>query len=235
MQHQLINPNIFYFGAPVFLISSKNSDDSINLAPNSSLWGLGKSLMLGLDASSQTANNLLRNKHCVINMMSKNQVDIVDKIAMTTGKKNIPLHKRQMGYSYEKNKLGLANLTTINCSQTQHLRIKQSPIHLYAKLVNTHPIGKTKTSVKTVMMAFELLVEEVYCDDKLLVEGKQNYIDPDKWHPLIMKFRKFYTTGDQIHSSKLSEHKDILYAPWNETGVKGYFYRSMLKLAGIRF
>jgi flavin reductase (DIM6/NTAB) family NADH-FMN oxidoreductase RutF len=48
MTFRSIEPKILYFGTPVALISSLNEDGSTNLAPMSSFWALGWTLMLGL-------------------------------------------------------------------------------------------------------------------------------------------------------------------------------------------
>jgi hypothetical protein len=52
-----IEPRILYFGTPVALISSLNEDGSTNLAPMSSFWALGWTLMLGLLDETKTAEN----------------------------------------------------------------------------------------------------------------------------------------------------------------------------------
>jgi hypothetical protein len=40
-------------------------------------------------------------------------------------------------------------------------------------------------------------------DEQLLVPGTKNYIDPEKWNPLIMNFREFFGLSGKIHSSRL--------------------------------
>jgi hypothetical protein len=63
-----IEPKILYFGTPVALISSLNEDGSTNLAPMSSFWALGWTLMLGLLDETKTAENLGRHPECVANL-----------------------------------------------------------------------------------------------------------------------------------------------------------------------
>jgi len=43
-----ISPKILYFGTPVVLLSTENDDGSANLAPISSAWALGHTVVLGL-------------------------------------------------------------------------------------------------------------------------------------------------------------------------------------------
>ncbi|BBU31306.1 hypothetical protein BTHE68_50400 [Burkholderia sp. THE68] len=61
-----IEPKILYFGTPVALISSLNEDATTDLAPMSSFWALGWTLVLGLLDETKTAENFERNPECVI-------------------------------------------------------------------------------------------------------------------------------------------------------------------------
>jgi flavin reductase (DIM6/NTAB) family NADH-FMN oxidoreductase RutF len=58
--HLVVEPSILYFGTPVALIGSLNEDDTPNLAPMSSAWALGYSVVLGLGDGGQTIRNLQR-------------------------------------------------------------------------------------------------------------------------------------------------------------------------------
>lgn len=53
-----LKPKMLYFGTPVVLVSSLNSDGSANIAPISSAWWVGHTAMLGLSVNSQTVRNL---------------------------------------------------------------------------------------------------------------------------------------------------------------------------------
>jgi flavin reductase (DIM6/NTAB) family NADH-FMN oxidoreductase RutF len=64
-----MEPSILYFGTSVVLLSTLNEDGTANLAPISSAWWLGWNCMLGLGAKGQTAQNLLREKECVLNLL----------------------------------------------------------------------------------------------------------------------------------------------------------------------
>src|SRR5262249_61643519 len=88
--HMIGEPPILYFGTPVVLISSLNEDGSANLAPMSSAFWLGWRCILGLAASSRTTENLRRTGECVLNLPSEEQVDAVDRLALTTGADPLP-------------------------------------------------------------------------------------------------------------------------------------------------
>jgi flavin reductase (DIM6/NTAB) family NADH-FMN oxidoreductase RutF len=70
MEFRTIEPKILYFGTPVALISSLNEDGSTNLAPMSSFWALGWTLVLGLLDGTKTAENFERHPECVVNLPS---------------------------------------------------------------------------------------------------------------------------------------------------------------------
>ena len=106
-----VEPSILYFGTPVVLISTLNEDRTTNLAPMSSAWWLGWNCMLGLGAKSKTAQNLQREKECVLNLPSVALVEAVNRLARLTGSDPVPPHKQAMGYRFEKDKLGAAGLS----------------------------------------------------------------------------------------------------------------------------
>jgi flavin reductase (DIM6/NTAB) family NADH-FMN oxidoreductase RutF len=74
----VIEPPILYFGTPVVLTGTTNEDGSPNLAPISCVWWLGWSCVLGLDVSSNTTQNLERDRQCVLNLPSAQLVGAVD-------------------------------------------------------------------------------------------------------------------------------------------------------------
>src|SRR5580692_7812656 len=98
-----IEPKILYFGTPVALISSLNEDGTTNLAPMSSFWALGWTMMLGLLDETQTAENLARDPECVINIPSPEMWQQVEKLAPLTGKDPVPKIKaRQFRFEEDK-------------------------------------------------------------------------------------------------------------------------------------
>lgn len=109
--HRTIEPTILYFGTPVALISSLNEDGTPNLAPMSSAWWLGWSCMLGLGQMGQTSDNLIRSRECVVNLPGADQVGLVDRLALTTGKNPVPEKKLGWGYRCERDKFGCAGFS----------------------------------------------------------------------------------------------------------------------------
>lgn len=207
-----IEPSILYFGTPVVLISTLNEDDSVNVAPMSSAWWLGWNCMLGLGAKGHTAQNLLREKECVLNLPSVNQVAAVNRLAKTTGSDPVPPHKVAMGYRHEKDKLRIGNFTTEPSQSVRAVRIAECPIQLEAVLETVRPFG-TRPDKDPGALAFEVRIVRAHVDTGLLVEGVEDRIDSDKWRPLMMSFCRFYGLGPEIFDSTLAEIPESSYRP----------------------
>lgn len=213
--HRTIEPAILYFGTPVVLISTRNEDETVNVAPNSSIWWLGWSAMLGLDGTSKTTENLSRTGECVLNLASDGMAPNVNRLAMLTGSDPVPLHKRFLGYQHCKDKLGQSGLSTQPSETISAPRIDPCLVQLEAKVKHRHAFARGGVDdIGVPCTAFELAITRIHVDDSLLLEGKPHHVDPDKWHPLIMSFRQFYTTHGRIGPSRLTQGSESLYAPW---------------------
>lgn len=210
--HIAIEPSILYFGTPVVLLSTRNQDGSINVAPMSSAWWLGWNCMLGLGAKGHTAQNLLREKECVLNLPSVHQVAAVNRLARLTGSDPVPPHKAAMGYRHEKDKLGVAGLTDVASELVAPPRLVECPVQLEAVLEAVHPFG-TRPDKASTALALEVRVVRAYVDDAILVRGQVNRIDPDKWRPLMMSFCHFYGLGERVWDSTLARIPEEAYRP----------------------
>jgi hypothetical protein len=45
----------------------------------------------------------------------------------------------------------------------------------------------------------------MHIDERILMDGAEHRIDPDKWRPLIMSFCRFYGLGEELWQSTLAE------------------------------
>ncbi|AVT29711.1 flavin reductase [Plantactinospora sp. BC1] len=191
---------VLYFGTPVVLISSRNEDGSANLAPMSSAWWLGQSGMLGLGNSGQTTANLRRERECVLNLPSSTLVGAVDRIALTTGKRDVPEHKLAQGYRYEPEKFALAGLTEQPSELVRAPRVAQCPIQLECRVVSVLPMAEPTPDCT----AFQVEVLRAHVDESLVIPGT-HHVDPLGWDPLIMKFCEFFGGGRNVHPSRLAD------------------------------
>jgi flavin reductase (DIM6/NTAB) family NADH-FMN oxidoreductase RutF len=214
--HAVVEPAILYLGTPVVLISTRNEDGSPNLAPMSSAWWLGWGCMLGLNASSKTTENLLRTRECVLNLPAASLVGAVDRIALTTGSNPVPANKIAMGFKYVPDKFGAAGLTPQPADLVAPPRVRECAVQLEAVVEQVHPFGATNPRVRTKMNAIEVRILRVHVDPRVLVDGEPNRIDPEKWRPLIMSFRQFYTLGGMLQPSRLAQFPEDKFRPATE-------------------
>ncbi|GHF71896.1 flavin reductase (DIM6/NTAB) family NADH-FMN oxidoreductase RutF [Amycolatopsis bartoniae] len=205
MTHSSVEPGILYFGTPVVLLSTRNEDETANLAPMSSAFWLGWRGLLGLGAQSKTAQNLLRTGECVLNLPSDEQAGHVDRLALTTGSDPVPPRKAERGYEHEGDKFGRAGLTPVESDVVSPPRVAECPVNLEAVLEATHPIGSGST------LAFEVRILRVHAHDDILVPGTADHIDPDRWRPLIMSFQQFYGLGERVRPSRLASIPERMY------------------------
>lgn len=206
-----IEPSILYFGTPVVLVSTANIDGTPNLAPMSSAFWLGWRCMLGLDGSSKTTENLLRTGQCVLNLPSSALAPNVDRIARLTGTDPVPAPKQMRQYTHEKHKFETAGLTPVASETVKPPRALECPVQMEAVLAGTYNLMQD-TPLNGALKVFEVRIQRVHVHPDIIMDGKVDHIDPDKWHPLIMSFQKFYGLAPgQVHSSRLGEIPEDAY------------------------
>ncbi|GLZ76965.1 hypothetical protein Afil01_17720 [Actinorhabdospora filicis] len=188
MAHLVVEPRSFYFGTPVVLISSLNEDGSPNLAPMSSAWWMRRSCMLGLSTRAATARNLMRERECVLNLPSWELGDNVDRLGGTTGLNPVPESKVELGYRYEPDKFGTAQLTTAPSDLVKPPRAAECPVQLEAVVENVHPFGDPDADI----VSIEVRVVRAHIDEAILVPDQHHYIDRDRWRPIIFSFGEFF-------------------------------------------
>ncbi|MBS1727141.1 MAG: flavin reductase family protein [Armatimonadetes bacterium] len=209
--HQTIEPSILYMGTPVVLLSTLNTDGTPNLAPISSAFWLGWRGLLGIGARSQTAENLLRTGECVLNLPSDDLVGAVDRLALTTGRNPVPEYKERRGYRHEADKFGAAGLTPMRSEIVAPPRAEECPVQMEAILERVNPVAEDDPSQKGGILCLEVRIVRVHAHSSILMNGKPNHIDPDKWRPLIMSFQRFYGLGPELHDSRLATIPEASY------------------------
>jgi flavin reductase (DIM6/NTAB) family NADH-FMN oxidoreductase RutF len=198
--HLVPGLKVLYFGTPVVLVSTVNPDGTANLAPMSSAWWLGQSAMLGLADSSQTAANLKRHGECVLNLPPSHLVGAVDRIALTTGRREIAPYRRDRGYRHVADKFALGGLTRQRSDLVAPPRVRECPIQLECRVTATTTFGAPDVHAT----GYEVAVLRTHVEEDLLVPGTA-YVDPLRWDPLIMKFTEFFGGGVNVHPSRLAE------------------------------
>ncbi|HEY3868817.1 MAG TPA: flavin reductase family protein [Actinocrinis sp.] len=211
LEHIESEPAILYFGTPVVLISTLNPDGTANLAPMSSCFWLGWRAVLGMNAGSQTSQNMLRTGECVLNLPSVREADAVDRLARTTGSREISASKLARGYRHEPDKFGISGLTARAARTVAPPRVAECPVNLEAVVEAADPLAADDDRLRGSIIKFEVRVQRVHIHPEIALPGRENRIDPDRWRPLIMSFQHFYGLGPRVRPSTLARIDEELY------------------------
>lgn len=193
-----IKPNIMYYGTSTFLLSTLNEDGTTNISPMSSSWALGNYIVLGVGLGGKAIENIKRHKECVINLPSPDLWKNVERISSFSGKKNIPPLKKQLGFTYKKEKYEAAGLTPLPSMTVAPTRIKECPIQIEAEVkhIRIPDYEPSFAIVETQALHF-------HAEEKIILND--NHIDPSKWSPLIYNFRHYFGLGKEIGKTFRSE------------------------------
>ncbi|MCX4586299.1 flavin reductase family protein [Streptomyces sp. NBC_01481] len=186
--HLPLSPSILYFGTPVALLTTANPDGTANLAPISSLWALGHTVVLGLGAEGRTVTNLADRPELVINLPSPELWEAVERLAPLTGATPVPAAKRGI-YRHEPDKFAAAGLHPQDSEVVGPPRVAECPLQLEATVRTITPAGPEG--------GFRIVVCDVvriHAAASVVVPGTQ-HIDPAAWSPLIYNFRHYFGLG----------------------------------------
>ncbi|WP_159794872.1 flavin reductase family protein [Puerhibacterium puerhi] len=209
--HVAIDPAILYFGTPVILLSSLNEDGTTNLMPMSSVFWLGRRAVLGIGAKSQTALNIERRPEVVMNLVSADLVSHVDRLALTTGRPDVPRWKADAGYVHEPDKFRAAGLSAVASATVRPRRVAEAPVHLEAQVRALHQLEADDVAAGRRTLVVEAQVTKVWIAPDLRLAGYPDRVDPDRWRPLIMSFQHFYGLGARVHPSRLASIDEDRY------------------------
>jgi flavin reductase (DIM6/NTAB) family NADH-FMN oxidoreductase RutF len=196
-RHIAIEPSILYFGTPVVLLSTENQDGSFNLAPMSSAWALGQTVVLGLGGEGQTARNLRSRPDVVINLPAPDQWQAVERLAPLTGRSPVPSTKAK-GCRFEPDKFGAAGLREEPSHVVRPPRVAECPLQLEARAERVRP------DVAGGFVIVEAVVRKVHADPRIVVPGT-DHVDPAAWGPLIYNFRHYFGLGPELGHSYRTE------------------------------
>lgn len=195
--HMEVNPKILYFGTPVILISTENTDGSFNLAPISSAWALGRTVVLGLGEDGHTLANLRSRPELTVNYPEPHLWAAVERLASLTGANPVPVTKPART-TYRADKFAAAGLNQQSSVDVRPPRVQECGVQLEARAVGF------ATSADGGFVIVECGVQKVHVRESLVVPGTQ-HIDPGKWEPLIYNFRHYFGLGKERGFSYRSE------------------------------
>ena len=190
-----ITPEILYFGTPVAVISSLNSDGTTNLAAMSSFWALGDRFMLGLTRFGQTWANLERTPECVLNMPSPREWEYVERLGHTTGRAELTDYHRSAGITYAEDKFAVSGFTPMLSERVVPLRVAECPVQIEARTLASNPASDDAPFAYVEVQ-------------KLLVHAQRRVLNPpgtrfdiESWSPLFYLFRHYYGKGAHVGKS----------------------------------
>ncbi len=191
-----IAPKILYFGNPIAIVSTANEDATPNLAPISSFWALGWTIVLGLLRDTKTLENFKTNSECVINIPSPDLWQQVERLAPLTGLDPVPQEKAQK-FHYEPDKFAAAQLTPLASECVAVPRVKECPAQLEGRALKIHMLeGESRLHTLSGGAAVEVEILRVHVRKDFVID--EHYVDPSRWQPLIYNFRHYYGLGEEL-------------------------------------
>lgn len=193
-----IHPKILYYGTPVALVCTTNDDGTFNLAPISSSWALGYSIVLGFAATGQTAENILQRHELTINLPDAALVGAVERLAPLTGRSPVPSEKAAQ-FRTERRKFEAAGLTAQASIDVRPPRVRECPLQMEATLANA-----TRLSDESVdAWVLEARVLRVHAHERIIKNGR--HIDVAHWHPLLYNYRHYFGRGQHLGATFRAE------------------------------
>jgi hypothetical protein len=191
LEFRTIEPKRLYFGTPVALISSLNEDGATNLAPRSSFWAPGWTLVPGALDRTKTAENLARHPECVVNIASPELCNNVEELASLTGKNPVPETKAKQ-FRFEPDKFKSAGLTPLERNLVRPARARCG----WKRASRTY-IASVEQNSSSWAVGLRPRLKLCACTWQPTL-CLARYIDAVKWSPLIYNFR---------HYCRLAEHE----------------------------
>lgn len=188
--HRVIEPSVLYLGTPVYLVATRNPDGTPNLAPASSHFALGRTVVLGLEEGGQSLDNARRHPELTVNFPAATQWQHVERLAGVTGRDPVPAEKAG-AYAFEPRKFERAGLTPIPSELLDVPRVAEAPVQLEARVRRVTDAASGEFGI------VEAEVVRVHVAHEIAVDGTQ-HIDPEAWHPLIYAYRHFYDRGAEV-------------------------------------
>jgi flavin reductase (DIM6/NTAB) family NADH-FMN oxidoreductase RutF len=195
--HIDITPGMLYYGNTVTLLSTLNADGSTNLAPMSSTWALGDTIVLGMGNGSKTAQNLCERADAVLNLPGPELWQQVERLGDMTGISN-PRAQHGHGSISIQDKFAAVGLNPEPAALVDCMMVAQARLQIELQVVSCD----LDASGEFVIAQAHVL--RVHADPRIVVPGT-SYVDPRKWKPLIYNFRHYHTLAAQIGESGITQ------------------------------
>ncbi|KFI82449.1 flavin reductase (DIM6/NTAB) family NADH-FMN oxidoreductase RutF [Bifidobacterium psychraerophilum DSM 22366] len=195
--HIDITPGMLYYGNTVVLLSTTNPDGSTNIAPMSSTWALGNTIVLGMGLGSRTAENLMQRGEAVLNLAGPELWEQVERLGdMTGGERSQQQHGH--GSIPVHDKFTAVGLTPERAALVGCDRVAECRLQIEVRVKHCEP------DVDNGFVIAQTTVLRVHADPAIVVEGT-SHVDPRVWKPLIYNFRHYHTLTSQMGESSITQ------------------------------
>ena len=186
--HQRIERFGFYYGFPVFFMTTKDrATGADDLTPLSSSWTLGNTMVIGIGQGNKGFQNLEEGAEATFSVPDDTLYEQLKRIEKATGVQEPAGVKKELGYTYCPDKFAAAGLTRLPGETVRTVRVAECPIHIETVVESITP--------KDWFAVVVCRITAIFVSDELLRDGR---IDTAKWRPLIYKFKEYTTTGERI-------------------------------------
>lgn len=188
--HRTIEPSVLYVGTPVYLVATRNPDGTANLAPASSHFALGRTIVLGLEEGGQSLDNVRAHPELTVSFPAAHQWAHVERLAGVTGRSPVPPEKAAQ-YAFEPRKFERAGLSPVASELVAVPRVAEAPLQLECRVERVTP------GVGGVYAMVEAAVLRVHAASDIVVDGT-DHLDAEAWHPLLYAYRTFFDRGAEV-------------------------------------
>lgn len=180
--------NSFYYGFPVFMVTTQDSEGRNNICAASSSISLGEKIIIGISKGSKTHSNLVAGSDVVINIPDHTLWEKVEQVGRLTGGDTLSENQTKWGVEICDDKFAKAGLNAEASIDVAPPRIAECPIQAECRLVSISDKGR--------FILAELDIVNLWVENQLL--GDNGIVDSTRWKPLIFNFREYDTVGDAL-------------------------------------
>ncbi len=180
--------NSFYYGFPVFLVTTQDQQGNNNISAACSSISLGEKIIIGISKGSKTWHNFMAGSDAVINIPDYTLWEKIEQIGRLTGGDALSDNQTKWGTEISHDKFTQAGLHTEAAESVAPVRVSECSIQAECRLVSTSDKGK--------FMLAELDIVNLWVENTLL--GENGIVDSSKWQPLIFNFREYTTVGETL-------------------------------------
>jgi len=147
--------------------------------------------------------NLEARPDCVVNLPSPDMWRQVEALAPLTGQNPVPGDKSDK-FRFEKDKFAAGDFTPRASEVVSAPRVRECPVQMEAIARSIHPLkGDSRLHNLGGGAAVEVEILRVHVRRDFVL--KENYVNPEKWQPLIYNFRHYFGLGEELGSTFRAE------------------------------